>query len=38
MDRAFRGVLPFLVAQLFVLALLIAFPPLVLVPLKWMLS
>jgi tripartite ATP-independent transporter DctM subunit len=38
MDRAFWGVLPFLVAQLFVLALLIAFPPLVLVPLKWMLS
>ena len=38
MDRAFWGVLPFLVAQLIVLALLIAFPPLVLVPLKWMLS
>ncbi len=38
MDRAFRGVLPFLVAQLIVLALLIAFPSLVLVPLKWMLS
>ena len=38
MDRAFRGVLPFLVAQLIVLALLIAFPALVLVPLKWMLS
>jgi TRAP-type C4-dicarboxylate transport system permease large subunit len=31
-------VLPFLVAQLIVLALLIAFPSLVLVPLKWMLS
>jgi tripartite ATP-independent transporter DctM subunit len=38
MDRAFRGVLPFLVAQLIVLALLVAFPSLVLVPLKWMLS
>jgi tripartite ATP-independent transporter DctM subunit len=38
MDRAFWGVLPFLVAQLIVLALLVAFPPLVLVPLKWMLS
>jgi tripartite ATP-independent transporter DctM subunit len=38
MDRAFRGVMPFLVAQLIVLALLVAFPSLVLVPLKWMLS
>ena len=38
MDRAFRGVLPFLVAQVIVLALLVAFPALVLVPLKRMLS
>jgi tripartite ATP-independent transporter DctM subunit len=38
MDQAFRGVLPFLLAQLAVLFLLIAFPSLVLVPLKWMLA
>ncbi|MCE2878065.1 MAG: TRAP transporter large permease subunit [Comamonadaceae bacterium] len=38
MDQAFRGVLPFLLAHLVVLFLLIAFPSLVLVPLKWMLS
>lgn len=38
MDQAFRGVLPFLLAQLAVLFLLVAFPSLVLVPLKWMLS
>ncbi len=38
MDSAFRGVLPFLYAQLAVLALLVAFPPIVLVPMKWMLS
>ena len=38
MDTAFKGVLPFLWAQLAVLALLIAFPAIVLVPMKWMLS
>ena len=38
MDTAFKGVLPFLWAQLGVLALLIAFPAIVLVPMKWMLS
>ena len=38
MDSAFRGVLPFLYAQLAVLALLVAFPSLVLAPMKWMLS
>lgn len=38
MDSAFRGVLPFLYAQLAVLALLVAFPSIVLVPMKWMLS
>ena len=38
MDQAFRGVLPFLLAHLVVLFLLVAFPSLVLVPLKWMLS
>ena len=38
MDQAFRGVLPFLLAHLAVLFLLVAFPSLVLVPLKWMLS
>jgi tripartite ATP-independent transporter DctM subunit len=38
MDTAFKGVMPFLLAQLAVLAVLIAFPPIVLVPLKWMLS
>ena len=35
MDDAFKGVMPFLIAQLFVLFLLVAFPDLVLVPLKW---
>jgi tripartite ATP-independent transporter DctM subunit len=38
MDQAFRGVLPFLIAQLVVLFLLILFPDLVLVPLKWWMS
>jgi tripartite ATP-independent transporter DctM subunit len=38
MDQAFRGVLPFLIAQLFVLFLLVLFPDLVLVPLKWWMS
>jgi tripartite ATP-independent transporter DctM subunit len=36
MDDAFKGVLPFLLAQLAVLFLLIAFPAIVLVPLQWM--
>jgi TRAP-type transport system large permease protein len=35
MDQAFKGVLPFLIAQLIVLFLLVFFPDLVLVPLKW---
>jgi TRAP-type transport system large permease protein len=35
MDQAFKGVLPFLYAQLTVLFLLVAFPQLVLTPLKW---
>ena len=35
MDEAFRGVLPFFLAQLAVLFLLVLFPDLVLVPLKW---
>ncbi|MFN5177975.1 TRAP transporter large permease [Limnohabitans sp.] len=38
MDTAFRGVWPFLLAQLIVMFLLVLFPPLVLVPMKWMLS
>ena len=38
MDTAFKGVMPFLLAQLGVLALLIAFPAIVIVPMKWMLS
>jgi TRAP-type transport system large permease protein len=38
MDTAFRGVLPFLIAQLLVMFLLVAFPALVLVPMKWMLA
>ncbi len=38
MDQAFKGVLPFLLAQLFVLFLLVLFPDLVLVPLKWWMS
>ncbi len=38
MDQAFRGVLPFLIAQLTVLFLLVMFPSLVLVPLKWWMS
>ncbi len=38
MDTAFRGVWPFLLAQLIVMFLLVLFPSLVLVPMKWMLS
>jgi tripartite ATP-independent transporter DctM subunit len=38
MDEAFRGVLPFLLAHVAVMFLLVAFPALVLVPMKWMLS
>jgi tripartite ATP-independent transporter DctM subunit len=38
MDRAFKGVLPFLLAQVLVLFLLVAFPSLVLVPMKWFMS
>ncbi len=38
MDTAFRGVLPFLTAHLIVMFLLVLFPQLVLVPMKWMLS
>jgi tripartite ATP-independent transporter DctM subunit len=37
MDTAFKGVMPFLLAQLGVLALLIAFPSIVIEPMKWML-
>ena len=36
MDEAFKGVLPFLCAQLAVLFLLVLFPDIVLVPLHWM--
>ena len=35
MDDSFKGVLPFLLAELVVLFLLVIFPDLVLVPLKW---
>jgi TRAP-type transport system large permease protein len=35
MDDAFKGVMPFLIAQLIVLFLLVAFPDLVMIPLKW---
>jgi tripartite ATP-independent transporter DctM subunit len=38
MDEAFKGVLPFLMAQLFVLFLLVAFPSIVTVPLRWWMS
>jgi TRAP-type C4-dicarboxylate transport system permease large subunit len=38
MDAAFKGVMPFLLAQLAVLFLLVAFPSLVILPMKWMLS
>lgn len=38
MDTAFKGVMPFLLAQLAVLFLLVAFPSLVIMPMKWMLS
>lgn len=37
MDEAFKGVLPFLLAQLAVLFLLVLFPAIVTVPLEWML-
>jgi TRAP-type C4-dicarboxylate transport system permease large subunit len=36
LDDAFRGVMPFFIAQVGVLFLLVAFPDLVLVPLKWL--
>jgi TRAP-type C4-dicarboxylate transport system permease large subunit len=35
MDESFKGVLPFLFAELAVLFLLVVFPDLVMVPLKW---
>ena len=35
MDDAFKGVMPFLLAQLAVLFLLVLFPDIVLVPLKF---
>jgi TRAP-type C4-dicarboxylate transport system permease large subunit len=35
MDDAFKGVMPFLLAELAVLFLLVIFPDFVLVPLKW---
>ena len=38
MDDAFKGVMPFFLAQLAVLFLLVLFPDLVLVPLKWWLA
>jgi tripartite ATP-independent transporter DctM subunit len=38
MDNAFRGVLPFLIAQLIVLFLLVLFPEIVTTPLKWWLK
>jgi len=36
MDDVTRGVLPFMVAQFIVMFLLVAFPSLVLVPLRWL--
>ena len=36
MSELMKGLLPFLWAELFVLVLLVLFPPLVLVPLKWL--
>jgi tripartite ATP-independent transporter DctM subunit len=38
LDDAFKGVLPFFLAQLAVLFLLVLFPDLVLVPLKWLMQ
>ncbi|MEI6382821.1 MAG: TRAP transporter large permease subunit [Betaproteobacteria bacterium] len=38
MDTAFKGVLPFLMAELVVLFLLVIFPDLVIMPMKWMLN
>jgi TRAP-type transport system large permease protein len=35
MDDAFKGVMPFLIAQLIVLFLLVLFPEIVMTPLKW---
>lgn len=35
MDNAFKGVMPFLIAQLIVLFLLVLFPEIVMTPLKW---
>jgi TRAP-type transport system large permease protein len=36
METVIRGVTPFMIAQLLVLALLILFPPLVTVPADWL--
>jgi TRAP-type C4-dicarboxylate transport system permease large subunit len=36
MGTVIKGVMPFLLAELMVVALLIAFPSLVLVPLRWL--
>jgi TRAP-type transport system large permease protein len=36
MDEAFKGVMPFFLAQLAVLFALVLFPDLVLVPLQWL--
>lgn len=38
MDTAFKGVFPFLLAQISVLGLLIAFPAIVIVPMNWMMG
>ena len=38
MDDAFKGVMPFFLAQLAVLFGLVLFPDLVLVPLKWLMQ
>jgi TRAP-type transport system large permease protein len=38
LDDAFKGVMPFFLAQLFVLFGLVLFPDLVLVPLKWLMQ
>lgn len=38
MDEAFKGVLPFLLAQLTVLFLLVLFPSIVMVPLHWLMK
>jgi len=36
MDQVTRGVLPFMLAQLFVMFLLVMFPSIVMVPLRWL--